>query len=53
MALKPGSILWYEINGPVRTRIGVPSEPTPLQVKVELGEFVSAVPGLLPADPSL
>jgi hypothetical protein len=46
MALKPGSILWYETNGPVPVRIGIPSELTPPQVKAELEEFLSAVAGL-------
>ena len=46
MALKPGSILWYETNGPVPIRIGIPSELTPPQVKAELEKFLSAVAGL-------
>jgi hypothetical protein len=46
MSLKPGSILWYETNGPVPVRIGIPSELTPPQVKAELEEFLSAVAGL-------
>jgi hypothetical protein len=46
MALKPGSILWYETNGPVPIRIGIPSELMPPQVKAELEEFLSAVAGL-------
>jgi hypothetical protein len=43
MPLKPGSILWYETNGPVPIRIGIPSELTPPQAKAELEEFLSAV----------
>jgi hypothetical protein len=46
MALKPGSILWYETNGPVPVRIGIPSEITPPQVKAELEEFLGAITGL-------
>ena len=46
MALKRGCILWYETNGPVPIRIGIPSELTSPQVKAELEEFVSAVAGL-------
>jgi hypothetical protein len=46
MALKPGTILWYETNGPVPVRIGIPSELTPSQVKAELEEFLRAIAGL-------